>query len=89
MDTPLTTIRLEQFAHLFKDAAAFREFADALAAAAEAPTGKLLLAGEQVVGALVFPDTMAEQRDRVLRRLLTPAAVDTLLQRFDSDELVS
>lgn len=90
MSTPISALQLDKFAPLFKDPVSFQQFTAALVEAADTPSGKLLLAGEQIVGELVSP-VVAEERLRtaVLNKLLrSPATVDKLIERLESDDLV-
>ena len=85
-----TVLVLDKYKNLFKDEQAFRQFADILEGATADNVMRLVLCGEEVVGAFISPgDAQERLRERIMKRLAkNPAVLDTLKSRLESDEIV-
>ncbi|MBA4067553.1 MAG: hypothetical protein C0501_28360 [Isosphaera sp.] len=82
-----TVINLEKYKGLFKDAAAFEQFAAKLEEAAG--NSAMVFCGEELYGAFVSPEEAEERlRSKIIRRLAkNPALLDSIKDSLE-DEVV-
>lgn len=85
-----TVLSLEKHKDLFKSDETLRQFAKILEAAVEGDAMRLVVLGEELVGALVSPEDAQERlRERIVKRLASnPAILDKLRDRLESDDIV-
>jgi hypothetical protein len=85
-----TVLLLDKHKALFKDDESFLQFAQILEASIARDEMRIVLHGEQVVGALIsVEEAQVRLRDRIMKRLSTnPASLARLAERLASEDIV-
>ncbi len=80
-------IKLDEYRHLFRDDAAFAEFAELLRGAMAADFRPIVANGNMIGTVLSAAGSKSVLGDRILRRIeRNPEVIDELLNRLDEEE---